>query len=504
MSYPRGRLTLPRDALRQGGPLESVTHWIEGEPRPARSGEWFEDIAPASGEVLARVSRGDASDVDEAVDAARRALKGPWATWTREARANVLDRIADGLEARLDELARVESEDTGKPLALAKRIDIPRSISNFRFFAGAIRHAEAPCHSMADAINYTIRKPVGVVGLITPWNLPLYLLSWKTAPALAMGNTIVAKPSELTPRSASLLAEITREAGLPAGVFNIVHGYGNDAGQRIVAHPDVKGVSFTGGTTTGAHVGATAAPHFKKVSLELGGKNATLVFDDADLPSAVAGAVRAGFTNQGQVCLCGSRVLVQRGIYERFVGAFVDAVQALRVGDPAAPDTDIGALISHAHRDKVEGYVSLAQEEGGTIACGGARPELEGALARGAFLEPTVVTGLTPSCRTATEEIFGPLVTVHPFDSEEEALAIANSVRYGLAASVWTQDLKRAHRVAHELEAGMVWVNTWLKRDLRVPFGGVKDSGVGREGGAWSLSFFSEAINICIDLSETP
>ena len=325
--------------------MKRVTHWIDGEPRHAHSGATFENVDPATGLSLCSVSSGDASDVEDAVNAAQRALRGTWGKTTRLERADILDRIAIGLERRIDELARIESEDTGKPITLAKRIDIPRSIANFRFFAGAIRHEESPCHSMADALNYTIKKPLGVVGLITPWNLPLYLLSWKTAPALAMGNAIVAKPSEMTPRSASILAEVTAEAGLPPGAFNIVHGYGTEAGQAIVSHPVVRGVSFTGGTATGAHVGATAAPHFKKVSLELGGKNATLVFGDANLESAVQGAVRAGFTNQGQVCLCGSRVLVERSIYERFVPAFVEAVRQLNVGDPAAPDSALGALI---------------------------------------------------------------------------------------------------------------------------------------------------------------
>jgi aminomuconate-semialdehyde/2-hydroxymuconate-6-semialdehyde dehydrogenase len=483
--------------------MNTVAHWIGGEPRTSASQAVFDDVAPATGLVVARVSRGDAADVEAAVDAAQAALDGDWGAMTRLQRADVLDRIADGLEGRLDELAQLESEDTGKPISLARRIDIPRAVSNFRFFAGAIRHTETPCHQMASALNYTIRKPLGIVGLITPWNLPLYLLTWKAAPALAMGNAIIAKPSELTPRTASVLAEITAEAGLPAGAFNLVHGFGPEAGQAIVSHPAIRGVSFTGGTSTGARVGETAAPHFKKVSLELGGKNATVVFEDADFDAAVAGAVRAGFTNQGQVCLCGSRLLVHRSIYAAFVDAFVARVRDQRVGDPSDPDTAVGSLVSAAHRDKVESYIALAREEGGTIACGGDRPALPGALAQGAFVNPTVVTGLSPSCRSATEEVFGPMVTVHPFDTEAEALAIANSVRYGLSASVWTRDLRRAHRVAESLEAGMVWVNTWLKRDLRVPFGGVKDSGVGREGGAWSLGFFSEAINICIDLTET-
>jgi len=351
-------------------------------------------------------------------------------------------------------------------------------------------------------LNYTIRKPVGVVGLITPWNLPLYLLSWKTAPALAMGNTIVAKPSEVTPSTASALAEIISEAGVPDGVFNLIHGYGHETGQALVEHPDVRAISFTGGTSTGSQVAQTAAGAFKKLSLELGGKNSTIVFADADREKALNGALRAAFTNQGQVCLCGSRILVERSIYREFADELGRRAAQMKVGDPSAPTTQIGSLVSAAHRDKVEGYISLAKEEGGTILAGGKRPTLEGPLANGAFLEPTVVDGLSPTCRTSTEEIFGPVVTLHPFDSEDEAVSTANGVRYGLSASVWTQDLNRAHRVAANLDTGMVWVNTWLLRDLRVPFGGVKDSGVGREGGKWSLSFFSEVKNICIQLGD--
>jgi aminomuconate-semialdehyde/2-hydroxymuconate-6-semialdehyde dehydrogenase len=377
---------------------------------------------------------------------------------------------------------------------------VPRAIANFRFFAGAVRHDETALHDMGGALSYTLRLPLGVVGLITPWNLPIYLLSWKTAPALAMGNAVVAKPSELTPLTASALAEIFQQLGAPAGAFNLVHGLGTEAGQALVEHAGVAAISFTGGTATGARVAATAAPAFKKLSLELGGKNPTLVFADADLDAALEGALRAGFMNQGQVCLCGSRLLVQRSIADEFVERYVERVRRMRVGDPRDAHTDQGALISAAHREKVEAYLALARQEGGTVQCGGERPALAAPFDRGAFLTPSVITGLAPSCRTATEEIFGPVVTVHPFDDEDEAVAIANGVRYGLSASIWTRNLDRAHRVSRRLQAGLVWVNTWLLRDLRVPFGGVKDSGVGREGGRWSLEFFSEARNVCVKL----
>jgi aminomuconate-semialdehyde/2-hydroxymuconate-6-semialdehyde dehydrogenase len=474
----------------------NARNFVGGAFQDAAGGETLDNVNPATGGVIGTIPRSRQADVDAAVAAAKAAGQGPWGRTSAGERADLLDRVADLIEARLERLAAVESQDQGKPVGLARRVDIPRAVANFRFFAGAIRHKEEGAQHMAAALNYTVRKPVGVCALITPWNLPLYLLTWKVAPALAMGNTIVAKPSELTPRTATFLAEVLAEAGLPAGVFNLLHGLGPEVGAPMTAHPDVKLVSFTGGTATGEHVARAAAPSFKKLSLELGGKNPTLVFADADLDEAIEGAARAAFANQGEICLCGSRILVERTVHDRFVEGLVAKAEALRVGDPAAPDTDVGALVSKAHHDKVSGYVALAREEGGTIAAGGVVPA--DTPAGGNFLRPTVVTGLPATCRTATEEIFGPVVTVHPFDTEDEALQMANGVRYGLSASLWTSDLKRAHRVSAALDCGMVWVNTWLLRDLRVPFGGVKDSGVGREGGKWSIEFYSEAKNVCI------
>lgn len=479
---------------------QDLANYIDGAFVPPESGAWFDNIDPARARRIGGVPRSGPGDVDRAVRAAKAAMSGPWSRFTAGQRADLLDRVSARLAARAPELARLESEDTGKPIRVASTVDIPRAVDNFRFFAGALRHTRTDCHATEGALNYTLRRPVGVCALITPWNLPLYLLTWKVAPALAMGNTVVVKPSELTPRTASALAEVLHEEGLPAGVFNLVHGTGPAVGAPLTAHPLVSAVSFTGGTATGAQVAAAASSTFKKLSLELGGKNPTLVFADCDFDRTVEGAVRAGFLNQGQVCLCGSRLLIERPIYERFLAAFTARVAAMKVGDPADPATELGALVSEAHREKVEGYVNLAREEGGRVLTGGLRPQLGPELDRGAFLRPTVVDGLSPACRSATEEIFGPVVTAHPFDTEEEAVAISNSSRYGLAASVWTRDLGRAHRVSAALETGMVWVNTWLNRDLRVPFGGMKDSGVGREGGEYSLGFFSEARNICVAL----
>jgi aminomuconate-semialdehyde/2-hydroxymuconate-6-semialdehyde dehydrogenase len=481
--------------------VRRVENFIDGRFQPPRSGRYLPDIDPATGQIIAEIAESGPQDVDAAVAAASRAFAS-WHKTPAAERSSLLIRVADLIEQNLDELARLESEDSGKPIALARRVDIPRAVANFRFFATAILHAETPCHMTDDrALNYTIRQPLGVAGLISPWNLPLYLLTWKIAPAIATGNTCVAKPSELTPLTANRLAELTAEAGLPPGVVNIVHGTGPSAGRALTSHPRVPLISFTGGTKTGADVMAQAGPLFKKVSLELGGKNPNLVFADADLEQAVATSIQSSFANQGEICLCGSRLFVERPIYDEFVERFLAATRTLRIGDPQDASTDVGALISEPHRRKVEGYVALAKEEGGRILVGGERPgSLPARVKDGYFLEPTVIVGLDCQKRVMQEEIFGPVVTVTPFDSPEEAIAFANGTRYGLSASVWTRDLQKAHRVAAAIDSGTVWVNTWLLRDLRVPFGGMKESGVGREGGFDSLEFFTEAKNVCVKL----
>ena len=473
----------------------SLANFVDGAFAPPASGAYLDDIAPATGEVIAQIPDSDARDVDAAVHAAKRAFPA-WSRTSAMERSQLLLKLADLIEKNLEELARCESEDSGKPISLARRLDIPRAVANFRFFATAILHQSSEAHvTDAAALNYTLRSPHGVAGLISPWNLPLYLLSWKIAPAIASGNTCVAKPSELTPLTAHRLAELSLEAGIPNGVINIVHGLGPKAGAAICEHPDVPLISFTGGTVTGARVAAAAAPLFKKLSLELGGKNPNVVFADADLDDAVATSIRSSFWNQGEICLCGSRIFVERSIHDQFVERFVAATKQLRIGDPLDPATDVGALISEAHLQKVTGYLALAKEEGGTIVTGGRRVDR-----KGFFVEPAVITGLDCNCRVLQEEIFGPVVTITPFDSETDAISFANSTRYGLSASVWTRDLQRAHRVAAALDAGTVWINCWLLRDLRVPFGGMKDSGVGREGGFDSLNFFTEAKNVCVKL----
>ncbi|MBL7943493.1 MAG: aldehyde dehydrogenase, partial [Flavobacteriales bacterium] len=392
------------------------------------------------------------------------------------------------------------SMDNGKPVSLSSTVDIPRAESNMRFFGTAIMHWSSEAHVMEDrALNYTLRKPIGVVGCISPWNLPLYLFTWKIAPALAAGNCVVAKPSEITPMTAYLFTRLCAEAGLPAGVLNVVHGLGPKAGEAIIVHPQIKAISFTGGTKTGAHIAASAAPKFKKLSLELGGKNPNIIFDDCDFDKMLATTVRSSFSNQGQICLCGSRILVQRGISEKFIAAFVEKVGKMRTGDPMHPETKSGAVVSEAHMNKVLEYIALARSEGGQVLCGGERVMHEGPLAGGYFIQPAVITGLGPECRTNREEIFGPVVTIQVFDTEEEAIQLANATEYGLACSLWTTDVNRAHRVAARVESGIVWINCWLLRDLRTPFGGVKNSGVGREGGWDALRFFTEAQNVCLE-----
>lgn len=471
-------------------------NFIDGRFVAPLSNQYFDDIEPASGNVLAEIPDSDRDDVDAAVAAARKAFPN-WSKTRAEERSRILLKLADLIEENLDELAALESRDNGKPVSLAKRMDIPRAVANFRFFATAILHYASEAHATDHvALNYTLRQPIGVAGLISPWNLPLYLLSWKIAPAIASGNTCVAKPSELTPLTANRLCELAMEAGLPNGVMNVVHGYGAKAGAAICEHPDVPLISFTGGTVTGARVAAAAAPMFKKLSLELGGKNPNLIFADADLDQAIATSIQSSFANQGEICLCGSRIFVDRAIYTPFVERFVEATKKLRIGDPTDASTDVGALISEAHLQKVSGYLELAKQEGGTLLTGGRRVDRPGY-----FMEPAVITGLGCDRRVLQEEIFGPVVTITPFDDDDEAIAFANSTRYGLSATVWTRDLQRAHRVAAELHAGTVWINCWLLRDLRVPFGGMKDSGVGREGGFESLAFFTEAKNVCVKLA---
>jgi len=476
-----------------------ILQFIDGAFVEPASGAYLDDVDPSTGARYALVPDGDAADVNRAVEAAKRAFPA-WSATPAQERSRILLAIADGIERELDELSRSESIDNGKPVTLARTSDIPRAIANFRFFATAILHAHSELH-VADtsALNYTLRRPLGVVACISPWNLPLYLLTWKIAPALATGNTVVAKPSEITPMTAFLFARIAQAAGLPPGVLNIIHGAGPKIGPPLTGHPDVRAVSFTGGTATGTSIAGWVAPKLKKLSLELGGKNPNIIFADANMDEAIKTSLRSSFQNQGQICLCGSRILVEQSAYPAFLERFVAAAGTLRQGDPLDPATEQGAIVSKAHFDKVMAAIARAREEGGTVVCGGGPPGPVSARCKdGYFIQPTVIVDLPMDCRTNQEEIFGPVVTIAPFTTEDQAVAAANATSYGLSASVWTQNLTRAHRVADRIESGTVWINCWMVRDLRVPFGGVKGSGVGREGGEDSLRFFTEPKNVCV------
>ena len=477
-----------------------IANYIAGELQAPINGKYMPNTNPATGEVYSQTPDSDATDIEEAVGAARAAFP-LWSTTPAEERFKILNKIAQLIDDNLDALALAETNDNGKPLSLSKRVDIPRASSNFRFFATGIMHFSTESHNMEDkAINYTLRQPVGLVGCISPWNLPLYLFTWKIAPALAAGNCVVAKPSEVTPMTAYLLSIICRKAGLPPGVLNIVHGTGPGCGSAIVRHPGIKAISFTGSTRAGREIAATAAPMFKKISLELGGKNPNIIFADCDWDKMMRTTIMSSFSNQGQICLCGSRILVEDKIYEKFKHEFIARTKKLTVGDPLEDTSKQGAVVSQLHFDKVLSCIELAKQEGGTILAGGQALKMSGRCENGLFIEPTIIEGLGPHCRTNMEEIFGPVVSIQPFSTEDEALQLANTSDYGLSATIWTQDISRANRVAGKVHSGIIWVNCWLLRDLRTPFGGFKNSGVGREGGWDALRFFTEPKNVCIEL----
>lgn len=478
--------------------MKRIENFIGGKYQTAE--QYLDVYNPSTGKVYAQAADCGKAEVEMAVNAAEQAFD-TWSSMTIDERSRILLKIADLIEEKLDFLAAAESVDNGKPLWLAKKVDIPRASSNFRFFGNAITQFSTQAHDMGDAgINYTLRQPIGVVGCISPWNLPLYLFSWKIAPALAAGNTVIAKPSEVTPMTASLLGEICNEAGMPAGVLNIIHGFGHKVGSAITSHPKIKALSFTGSTRVGKEIASVAAPMFKKISLELGGKNPNIIFADANYEKMLRTTVRSSFANQGQICLCGSRIFVEASIYEKFKMDFVTKVKSMKVGPPLDPNSKISAIVSEPHYKKILSYIALAKEEGGTILTGGNRVQLSGEYEKGWYIEPTIIEDLDYKCRVNQEEIFGPVVTIMPFETEEEVLKYANSTQYGLSATLWTENLSRAHSMSKKLEAGIVWINTWLMRDLRTPFGGVKQSGVGREGGNEALRFFTETKNVCISI----
>jgi aminomuconate-semialdehyde/2-hydroxymuconate-6-semialdehyde dehydrogenase len=478
--------------------MEKIQNYINGKFVAPIAGKYFENIEPAKGIAYSLIPDSQAEDVEEAVAAAQAAFP-EWSGLSIEDRGDWMMKLSNGIAARMTEFVEAESRDNGKPIKLAEHVDIPRAVSNFKFFATGIQHFASESHEMVGVgINYTLRKPLGVVGCISPWNLPLYLFSWKIAPAMATGNCVVAKPSEITPYTAYLLCKVMEDIDFPKGVLNIVHGFGHTAGDAIVRHKLTKAISFTGGTTTGKTIATIAAPMFKKLSLELGGKNPNIIFDDCDFDEMLSTTVRSSFANQGQICLCGSRIFVQKGIYERFKTEFVEKIKNSKVSYPTDPKAQLGAVVSKSHMEKVLSYIELAKEEGGTILAGGHQVKLEAPYEQGFYLAPTIIEGLKFDCRTNQEEIFGPVVTITPFETEEEVLMMANSTEYGLSATIWTNDLKRAHNLANEIDAGIVWINAWLVRDLRTPFGGTKSSGVGREGGWEAMKFFTEAKNVFV------
>ena len=475
-----------------------IRNYINGEFNTPISEEWIDNYNPSNGEVYGKTPNSDKADVEQAVLAAEKAFTN-WSVTTLDYRSNILKNISDLILENLPELAEAESKDNGKPISLAKEIDIPRAASNFQFFANAITQFSSESHESVGlhAVNFTLREPVGIVGCISPWNLPLYLFTWKIAPAIAAGNCVVAKPSEVTPATAFLLSKICDKAGLPKGVLNIVHGLGSTTGQAIVSHPKIKAISFTGGTKTGAYIAKIAAPMFKKLSLELGGKNPNVIFADCNYDKMLATTVRSSFANQGQICLCGSRIFVEESIYEKFKSDFIERVVELKVGHPSESDTNIGALVSKEHLEKVKSYIDIAQKEDGKLLFGGKRVEVDN-YKKGYYLQPTIIEVNSNKCKLNQEEIFGPVVTIMPFKTDDEALALANDTKYGLSATIWTNNLNRTMQFSKQLKTGIVWVNTWMLRDLRTPFGGQKESGMGREGGFEALRFFTESKNICI------
>lgn len=477
-----------------------LENYIGGNLIAPLNGKFIDNINPATGEVYCQIPDSNEKDVKAGVHAAEKAFPA-WSVTPVEKRFKILNRIAELIDANLDELALAETNDNGKPLWLSKSVDIPRASANFRFFATGIMHFAAESHNMEDrAVNYTLRQPIGIVGCISPWNLPLYLFTWKIAPAIAAGNCVLAKPSEVTPVTAFLLSRICKEAGLPDGVLNIIHGTGPNAGEAIVSHAEVKAISFTGSTRAGERIAGIAAPKFKKLSLELGGKNPAIIFSDCDWNKMMTETIRSSFSNQGEICLCGSRILVEESVYEKFKKEFVEKTTQLTVGDPLNENSKQGAIVSKVHFEKILRCIEKAKQEGGKLLCGGNAVKLEGRCANGFFIQPTVIEGLGPGCQTNQEEIFGPVVTLQTFKTEEEALQLANATSYGLAATIWTQDISKANRVAAKVESGIIWVNCWLLRDLRTPFGGMKNSGVGKEGGWEALRFFTESKNVCIQL----